>query len=87
MQMVVVRSICPCMQERFGAIDGYINKYRAVFKQALEGEALTMLRDAREQGYASCLYPPLCSFVSTGLNVSIMMSIIIPLGQPFSDVT
>ena len=67
------------MQERFGAIDWYINDYRAVFDQALDGEALAMLRDAREQGYASCLFPPLSFQLSC-------MSLSSP-PQPFSDVT
>ena len=52
--------MCTRLQVYIGATDQRINKYRAIFRAALNGEAPAMLLDARDT-YVSCLNPSLCA--------------------------
>ena len=54
--------MCTRLQKYFGATTRYIDMYRAIFQAALNGEAPTMLRDARDT-CVSCLDPSVRAFL------------------------
>ena len=46
--------MCAHLQNYYRADEQYIKEYRETFRRALDGEAVAMLREAREV-YVSCL--------------------------------
>ena len=57
---IQIVNVCP-LQVYFGAAERYINEYHEVFRRALNGEAVTMLHEARE-AWVSRLDPSLYYF-------------------------
>ena len=52
--MVALYQMSTPLQEDFGAPARYISEYQAIFRHALDGQALDMLRIARDR-YIPCL--------------------------------